>query len=193
MSSKSLQLAAPAALFAAALWGVSAAVAFAAPGGTQEIVETPHYAVVKSLQAVAELTTLVVLVGLRHLHSAALGRWGRFGFAAAIVGTAFHVPAHVLRVFADSGGLLIGSLGLAGVIPWLVGFPILGVVVARSRLLPAWSGWVLVAYIPLAVVTYLALASYPLGGAWSTVVWLLVGAVLLGSRAPAREPVLSGG
>jgi hypothetical protein len=130
---------------------------------------------------------LAALVGLHVVQARSLGRLGVVGFAVAFVGTALVLVSTLWAVIllerfgTTVPGLLFG-LGLLG---WLVGFVLFGIATFRARVLPRWSGLLLVAY-PLVL-----MAGVPIEGPLILVglLWLALGYALWTQRdMPAEQP-----
>jgi len=111
------------------------------------LVFTSFY-LIESPDAIAEAGMLAVLIGLHVVQVRSLGRLGRISFVVAFIGTALVLVSTLWSVIlldrfgTTVPGLMFG-LGLLG---WLVGFVFFGIVTFRTRVLPRWSGLLLVAY-----------------------------------------------
>jgi hypothetical protein len=168
-------------------WAVSDILALLFPGQEEEPIGSTSFYLIESADAIAEAGMLAALVGLHVVQARSLGRLGVVGFAVAFVGTALVLVSTLWAVIllerfgTTVPGLLFG-LGLLG---WLVGFVLFGIATFRARVLPRWSGLLLVAY-PLVL-----MAGVPIEGPLILVglLWLALGYALWTQRdMPAEQP-----
>jgi hypothetical protein len=139
------------------------------------------------LVVLAFALTLVAIAGLHALHGGN-GRYGRLGAAGASI--AFVGYALIAMVAAAS--MLVGAEPLQGVrlvsaAAVLTGSIVLGAMTIRARVLPWWSGVLIIVGFPLGDISNAVLR----GGETIVlgVVWGLVGYALLGQRrAVAEQP-----
>jgi hypothetical protein len=168
-------------------WAVSDILALLFPGQEEGPIGSTSFYLIESADAIAEAGMLAALVGLHVVQARSLGRLGVVGFAVAFVGTALVLVSTLWAVIllerfgTTVPGLLFG-LGLLG---WLVGFVLFGIATFRARVLPRWSGLLLVAY-PLVL-----MAGVPIEGPLILVglLWLALGYALWTQRdMPAEQP-----
>ena len=100
----------------------------------------------------AGLATLPALVGILVRDARRSGRLGRAGYTLAFLGvTVFSVGNLAEGVFAMEFGVVLFRVGL---MVMTVGVVVLGLVVGRAKVLPAWTVWPLVvgwaAFLPVA-------------------------------------------
>lgn len=138
------------------------------------------------------------VLGLHALQLAHTGWLARIGAWLAVGGMAVTLVGQA-GIIADAQALKQTVLP-AGVGMWLLGFVLFGIATTRARVLPPWTGVVLVLSQPLAVVAGVALS--PISPLSSTgdysgaiahgLVWLALGAVLRSHRSTAmRELALN--
>lgn len=178
-------------LLAGVAWaasGVAALVMIGPMGGLRDLpdplVETTEWFVISALHAVAYLGMLALLLALRAA-ARDFRRWGLIGFVAATGGTALVFLATVVALAVRGGTLVQFAVLLLGVLGWLVGFPLLGAATLRTGVLPRWTGWLLIAFVPLVVVLFLVLDVYGIGGLVLGALWIaLAYALAQGGNAP---------
>src|SRR5215204_1628501 len=172
-TSRLVQWGAIGAVIASVAWAVSDILALVFPGQEEGPTGSTSFYLIESADAIAEAGMLAALIGLHVVQARSLGRLGVVGFAVAFVGTALVLVSTLLvLIFLDRPGeTLLGLLFGSGVIGWLVGFVLFGIATFRARVLPRWSGVLLVAY-PLILI-----AGVPLEGPLILVglLWLAVG------------------
>jgi hypothetical protein len=136
------------AVIAGVAWAVSDILALLLPGEQEGPLGSTSFYLIESTDAIAEAGMLVGLVGLYILQARNLGRVGVAGFLLAFVGTALVLLSTLLvLIFLDRlGETLLGLLFGSGLIGWLVGFVLFGIATFRARVLPRWTGVLLVAY-----------------------------------------------
>jgi hypothetical protein len=191
MSSSLVRWGAIGAVIAGVAWAVSDIYALLLPGeGEGPIGSTSSY-LIESADALAEVGMLAALVGLHVVQARSLGRFGLAGFAVAFVGTALVLVSTLWAIvlldrFGETVPGVLFGLGLLGL---LVGFVLFGIATFRARVLPRWSGVLLVAY-PL-----LLIAGFPVEGPLILVglLWLALGYALWTQRAQQlrQRPVSS--
>ena len=175
------------ALVAGLGWGVPGVLAFVLPAGQSGPAGHPLFDPGgETLHAIAEGGVLLWLVGSHALQARSYGRLGAAGFAASLAGTAV-VSSHTL-VYGFEGATTSGtfyqeSLGF-GLLVWLVGFTLLGMVVllAENAVLPRWCGLLLVAFFPLFVARSIF---FGVGGMLLGLLWLALGYALWSRRGKA--------
>ena len=157
-------------------WVVSDVLALLFPGQEEGSMGSASYYLIESADAIAETGMLAALMGLHVVQARSLGRLGRISFVVAFIGTALVLVSTLWSVIlldrfgTTVPGLMFG-LGLLG---WLVGFVLFGISTFRARVLPRWSGLLLVAY-PLVLI-----AGVPIEGPLILVglLWLALGYAL---------------
>jgi hypothetical protein len=183
------RLAVSGALIMAIAWFASGVVAFTVPGGQGpgDPGELRFY-LIEGLHGLGEIGLLGALIGIHRRQASAYGRLGTFGFRAAFIGTAGLVVATALWLlfvavgsetwYVDEGlapgNLLTFAAFVIGMLGWLVGFPTLGIATLRAGRLPAWVGWLLIAFVPVVVVLGLVLLAYVVSGIVVGVLWALI-------------------
>ena len=163
-------------LVAGVAWAVSDVLALLFPGQEEGPIGSASSYLIESADAIAEAGMLAALIGLHVVQARSLGRLGRVGFVVAFIGTALVLVSTLWAVIlldrfgTTVPGLMFG-LGLLG---WLVGFVLFGIATFRARVLPRWSGLLLVAY-PLVLI-----AGVPVEGPLILVglLWLALGYAL---------------
>jgi hypothetical protein len=140
---------------------------------------------IESADAIAEMGMLAALVGLHLRQAPTYGRLGTAGFVVAFVGTAFVFLSTVSWLLAGEDNAFVGALFSLGLfLGWLVGFPLLGIATFRTRVVPRWSGVLLIAFFP---VLFAILSSYETGVIWNSLVWLALGYALWTRKGTAGE------
>jgi hypothetical protein len=188
-----VQLAVPGAMLMGGAWFASGVVALVLPGGQGlgEVGEARFY-IIEGLHGVGEMGLLAALIGIHFYQRSDSGRMGSVGFWAAFAGTAFLAFATVvgITVVALSGdvNLLFGLLFAAGLLGWLIGFPLLGVATLRARTMNWWASGLLIAFFPLVITLFLVLDAYGVGGVVIGLVWLAL-AFELSMQAQAASGV----
>jgi len=177
------------ALVAATAWTASGLVAFVfgvSPFGPEGSLS---WYLIESSDAVAEAGMMVLLLGL-HARQAPHGWPGTAGFLLAFAGTASIFLATVIYVLAADGSLAIFDvLEPASRIGLLVGFPLLGVVTLRAKVLPRWSGPLLGIFPVVLVLVFILVEQYGAVRALFGPYWLAVGyALWLSQRVPRTQP-----
>jgi hypothetical protein len=165
----------PGALFMAVTWFASGIVAWVAPGspGSGEVGELRHY-LIQGLHGVGRIGSLAALVGLHVHQKATYGRMGNIGFWISFGSTALLAVLTIGIVGLIEGNLLMELLITVGVLSWVVGFSLLGIATLRAKVMPGWVGWLLIAFFPLALILFLVLMAYGVGGVAVGVLWLLL-------------------
>lgn len=174
------------AVIAGVAWAVSDVLALLFPGQEEGPIGSTSFYLIESADAIAGAGMLAALVGLYVVQARSLGRLGISGFAVPFIGTALVLLSQLLvLIFLDriGGTLLQLSFGL-GALGWLVGFVLFGIATFRARVLPRWSGVLLVAY------PVLLIAGFPVEGPLILVglLWLALGYVLWTRRDTPAEP-----
>jgi hypothetical protein len=168
-------------------WAVSDIYALLLPGEGEGPIGSTSFYLIESADAIAEAGMLAALVGFHVLQARRLGRLGVAGFAVAFVGTALVLLSTLWAIiFLDRFGETVpGLLFGLGLLGWLVGFVLFGIATFRARVLPRWSGVLLVAY------PVLLIAGLPVEGPLILVglLWLALGYALWTQRdMPAEQP-----
>jgi hypothetical protein len=132
---------------------------------------------------VALAGTLVAVMGLHVLQSGSYGRSGAAGSSIAFVGYALLLVAAAATTLA--GREVLDAVFPIGVLAILIGSILLGAMTIRARVLPWWSGLLLIIGFPLTVP--LDVITGGGGGLALAVVWGSVGYVLHWSRSAASE------
>jgi hypothetical protein len=187
MLEKLARWAVPGALLMAGAWFAAGIVAWALPGG-QDLgdVGSTRFFLIEGLHSIGEFGLLAAIAGLYVFQRKSLRRLGKIGTWVAFVGTAILLASTLLWLaFAAAGGegnLLTGLIFMAGILGWLVGFPILGIAMLRAGEMPVWTGVLVLIFIPVALGTHLALNSYGVGGVAVGLIWLAIGYGLWAQR-----------
>jgi hypothetical protein len=152
-TSRLVQWGAIGAVIAGVAWAVSDVLALLFPGEEEGPIGSASYYLIESADAIAEAGMLAALIGLHVVQARSLGRFGRVSFVVAFIGTALVLASTLWAVilldrFGTAVPGLMFGLGLLG---WLVGFVLFGIATFRARVLPRWSGLLLVAY-PLVLI-----------------------------------------
>ena len=133
--------------------------------------------------SLALIGTLGGLVGLNALQQARYGRLGQVGFYFAFVGTLFALMIRLyLRDDVLDAMLVLGFFGM------IVGFVLLGIATLRARVLPRWSGLLLILSLPLWIIVGVVIALVADGDGWISMglafglIWLALGYALLRQR-----------
>ena len=157
-------------------WAVSDVLALLFPGQEEGPIGSASFYLIESADAIAEAGMLAALIGLHVVQARSLGRLGRVSFVVAFIGTALVlVSTLLLLVFLDRPGeTVLGLLFGLGLVGLVVGFVLFGIATFRARVLPRWSGLLLVAY-PLVLI-----AGVPVEGPLILVglLWLALGYAL---------------
>lgn len=139
------------------------------------------------------------MAGIGGLHALQRGRYGRLGTAGsllALVGLALPLVAGIvasgLGLAGDTSSvtasLVVALLFLLGLLALFVGLVLLGVATLRARVLPSWFGVLLIVGL-IVVAVLVGVQLPPVGVVAYGVFWVLVGYVLLSSRAtPVTHP-----
>jgi hypothetical protein len=177
----------PGAVFMAVTWFASGVVAWVVAGspGSGEVGELRH-TLIQGLHGVGRFGLLAALVGLHVLQKSTYGRMGNVGFWLSFVSTALLAVGTILIVGWVEAGTAEGALVAIGILTWVVGFTLLGIATVRASVMPAWVGWLVIAFFPLSVVMFLALSAYGVGGAAVALLWLAVGYGLWSHRNAPR-------
>jgi hypothetical protein len=135
---------------------------------------------------VAFVLAMVAVAGL-HAAQSRSGRYGRLGAAGALltfVGYAIVlVAAHITRL---AGGESVTAVRLGGGLVVLVGSILLGAMTLRARVLPWWSGVLLIVGFPLGAILEEAVAAGSENIVFA-IVWGAIGFALLSRRDMAAE------
>jgi hypothetical protein len=181
---ESNSLGAAGALLAGITWFATGVVAFALEGGGYGEIPSLNWYLVEAGHALGELGIVIALLGIHRILRPVSGRVESVGFWASIIGTVAVALATVwIIVEVASAGELHDEVGLAGILfgvgllGWLIGFPVLGVVTLRKSTLPSWAGWLLISFVPL-VFAIVALEAPGAGGIAVGALWFLLAAAL---------------
>ena len=137
---------------------------------------------------VAFAATLVVIAGLHGSQRGRYRRWGAAGSLIAFIGYA--LIALVTTVSVLVGGEALSAVRLVAALAVLIGSALLGAMTIRTRLLPWWSGVLLITGFPLGdVVDEMVVRGSE--GIVFAIVWGLVGYALLSTsvRVQGRRSV----
>jgi hypothetical protein len=126
----------------------------------------------EAAHAIGEVGLLAAVVGVHDRQARRAGRLGGVGFWAAFVGTALVLVGTVGNM-VDPEGEVVGLMVLLGLLGWLVGFPLLGVTTLRSKALPGWFGWGLIAFVPIILGLHFVLEFPGVGGLVVGGLWLV--------------------
>lgn len=138
------------ALLAALGWTVSSIVAFVLGGDPFGPIGSLSWTLIETFDAIGEIGMLVALIGLHVRQAPTYGRLGTAGFAVTAIGVASLFLATVIWLLSSGAdGLVLGVFFIAGIVGWVVGFPILGIATWRGGVLPQWVGLSLIAYAAL--------------------------------------------
>jgi hypothetical protein len=177
----------PGAMLMAASWFAAGVIAFALAGGGYGGVPSLNWYLIEIAHAAGWVGALPALAGVHLRQASRIGRLGRVGFWAAFVGTAVLLAAYVPGILYPMGSVVAGILFLAGVLGQGPGFVLLGIGVLRARVLPAWCGWLLIAFPPFVGTFHLVTEAPGVGGVAVGLLWLLLAHGLRSTR-PSVDP-----
>lgn len=173
------------ALLAAIGLTVSSIFAFALvrpPASNMGPVGSLSWYLIESSDAIAEVGILAALVGLHARQSPGYGRLGTAGFITAFAGTACFVLSTVIWLLTKTDGMFLGILFSSALLGWIVGFPLLGIATLRARVLPRWSGLLLVTYPAVFLLAFLLVDFYGEARVLLGLPWLALGYALWSER-----------
>jgi hypothetical protein len=123
------------------------------------------------------LLFLPAAFGLHHLHQEASSRIEKWGFAILVVGLLATFIGVAGDYWADGAGFFIELLGL---LTLAIGATLYGVALLRSKVVPSWCAWLLVACGPGVFVFFPLIGHIPSGPTFLfAIAWLIVGYILL--------------
>jgi len=123
------------------------------------------------------LLFLPAAFGLHHLHQGASSRIEKWGFGILVVGLLATFIGVAGDYWADRAGFLIEALGL---LTLAIGATLYGVALLRSKVIPSWCAWLLVACGPGTFVFFPLIRHIPSGPTFLFAIsWLIVGCMLL--------------
>jgi hypothetical protein len=128
------------------------------------------------LEVVFIIALAATIPGLIGLHTFARDRYGKAGtagFGMAVTGTALMAISALATLFAGQNSL--GSAFLVGMLLALVGYIVLGIMVLRGKVLPAWGGLALILGFPISIFLSALGGGILLGLAWLAVGYYLSG------------------
>ncbi|HET9424431.1 MAG TPA: hypothetical protein VFO55_03595 [Gemmatimonadaceae bacterium] len=117
---------------------------------------SPRWMIAHNLHFASAALLLFGVVGLYLSHSHAMSLVGHFAFVLALLGTGFYfatgvVTAAILPFIAGTAPTVVSATGplfnptlpaiIVAAATFQLGWTILGIVVARAGILPAWTGW----------------------------------------------------
>lgn len=145
------------------------------------------------LDVIFLIAWLLTLISVAGLHAVQQGRYGLLGRAGSLV-LAVGIVTSIIGTAAEVAGIavLVWLAFPVGMLLMLVGFVLLGIATIRARVLPRWSGVILIAALPLTaiaggILVESDLGDYP-GVAVMGVAWLALGYALLQRGPSAKEP-----
>ena len=133
---------------------------------------------------VAFAATLVVIAGLHCSQRGRYGRSGAVGSLIAFIGYALIALVTIVSVLV--GGEALSAVRLLAALAILIGSALLGAMTIRTRVLPWWSGVLLVIGFPLVDVVDEVVARGSEGIVFA-IVWGLVGYALLSTSGRAQD------
>jgi hypothetical protein len=136
-------------LVAAIAFALSSLVAFVFDVNPFGPVGSLSWVLIESFDAIGEGGIWAVLVALHARQAPRYGRLGTAGVIAACVGIGALLVATVLWLFTAypvGEGPILNILESVAMVALLIGFPLLGIATVRARVLPRWSGLLLIAY-----------------------------------------------
>jgi hypothetical protein len=171
------------AFLAGVAWIVSGLISLAIPGqGTEEIGSSSYY-LLETMFCIASVGMLGGLVGLHARQWPTYGALGAAGFYAAFIGTALILVSTMATILV--GREVLDWLFILGFSGTSVGLILLGVATLRGRVLPRWSGVLLIVAV-FGIPVYFALGNY--GGAMLYgLLWLALGYALWSQRGASAE------
>jgi len=123
------------------------------------------------------LLFLPAAFALHHLHREASSRVEKWGFAILVVGLLATFVGVAGDYWADGAGFFIELLGLLAI---TIGATLYGVVLLRSKVVPSWCAWLLVACGPGAFIILPLIGHIPSGPTFLfAIAWSVVGYILL--------------
>jgi hypothetical protein len=123
------------------------------------------------------LLFLPAAFALHHLHREASSRLEKLGFAILVVGLLATFVGVAGDYWVDGAGFLIELLGLLAL---TIGATLYGVVLLRSKVVPSWCAWLLIACGPGVFVFFPLIGHVPSGPTFVfAIAWLMVGYILL--------------
>ncbi|MGH8611964.1 MAG: hypothetical protein ACREYF_07950 [Gammaproteobacteria bacterium] len=126
------------------------------------------------------LLFLPATFGLHHLQKGASGRVEKWGFGILVAGLLAALIGNAGDYWADGAGFFLTLLGL---LTLSIGVTLYGVATLRSKVLPTWCSWLLIASGPGAFVFLLLIGHIPSGPTFLFAVsWLIIGYMLLFKR-----------
>lgn len=180
------------ALLAALAWTVSGILAWIFPGPNMGEVGSLSWRLIESSDATAELGMLAAIVAI-HLHQSPRG--GRFSTIAAAIsfaGTTALVVSTIMWLVTETEGVLLDILFTTGALAVLIGYPMLGLAVLRARVLPGWSGLLLLGWIAYFPLIFYAIDFYGEFRAVFGLVWLALAYAIHAERhVRFDEPALA--
>ena len=172
-------------LLAAALFIVSAVIDQVAPVGL--VYDSPNEYIYSAVSMVAFLAVVVAVVGVRTLMSQA-GKLSRLSTVAAwLVGLGYGFVALLNAINLIQGERTLNMVRLGAAMLMLIGSVILGVTVLVTRVLPWWSGVLLIVAFPLG---HFANAVFPSAeNVLYVLLWGSIGLALLSRAEVSAERV----
>jgi hypothetical protein len=123
------------------------------------------------------LLFLPAAFGLHHLHQGVSSRIEKWGFGILVVGLLATFIGVAGDYWADRAGFAIEVLGL---LTLAIGTTLYGIAMLRSKVIPSWCAWLLVACGPGAFVFFPLIGHIPSGPTFLFAIsWLIVGCMLL--------------
>ena len=123
------------------------------------------------------LLFLPAAFGLHRLHQGAGSRIEKWGFAILVVGLLGAFIGVAGDYWADGAGFFIELLGLLAMV---IGATVYGVAVLRSKVIPGWCAWLLIACGPGTFGFFPLIGHIPSGPTFLFAIsWLIVGGMLL--------------
>jgi hypothetical protein len=123
------------------------------------------------------LLFLPAVFGLHQLHQGASSRIEKWGFAILVVGLLATFIGVAGDYWADGAGFPIELLGL---LILNIGATLYGIALLRSKVVPSWCAWLLVACGPGVFIFFLLIGHIPSSPTFLfAITWLMVGYILL--------------
>ena len=167
---------------AGVMYALTALLSLLAPQG--RVFDSFSDYLIEVIFVVALAGTLVTIAGLHVLHGGRYGLPGAAGSSIAFVGYALLLVAAAATTLA--GREVLDAVFPIGVLAILLGSILLGATTIRARVLPRWSGLLLIIGFPLTVP--LDVITGGGGGLALAVVWGMVGYVVWSRSAASEQP-----
>lgn len=170
------------ALLAALAWTVSGIFARIFPGPNMGEVGSLSWRLIESSDAAAELGMLAALVAIHVRQSPRGNTLSAIATAISFVGTAALAVSTILWLATETEGALLDILFSAGALAVLIGYPMLGLAVLRARVLPRWSGLLLLGWVVYFPLIFVAIDFYGEFRAVFGLVWLALAYAIRAER-----------